>query len=271
MGSRRLMGELRFTILGCGSSGGVPRLGGHWGACDPENPKNARRRCSMLVQRFGEGGATQVLIDTSPDLRSQLLDAGVGLLDAVVYTHEHADHVHGLDDLRMIVFNRRARLPVWASGETQNALISRFGYAFVQPEGSPYPPILDLHTIDGVVRIDGAGGEIALAPFEVRHGSIDALGFRIGPLAYLPDVSAMTEAAWTALEGVDTWVVDALRYKPHPTHAHLDQTLEWIARAAPRRAVVTNMHIDLDYATVAAETPENVEPAFDMMTLSFPT
>ena len=261
--------ELRFTILGCGSSGGVPRLGGLWGACDPTDPRNARRRCSMLVERREGAGITRVLIDTSPDLRSQLLDAGIGTLDAVVYTHEHADHVHGLDDLRMIVFNRRRRLPVWASPETQTALLGRFAYAFVQPEGSPYPPILDLHTIHGPLEIAGEGGAIRFEPFSVEHGSIDSLGFRMGPLVYLPDVSAMSDGAWAALEGADTWVVDALRYAPHPTHSHLEQTLGWIAQSGVRRGVLTNMHIDLDFATVARETPENVEPAFDGMVLRF--
>lgn len=261
---------LRLRILGCGSSGGVPRLGGLWGACDPTNPRNERLRCSLLVEREGPQGVTRVLIDTSPDLRRQLLDAGVGLLDAVLYTHEHADHVHGLDDLRMIVFNRRARLPVYASPETQNALIGRFGYAFVQPEGSPYPPILDLRTIEGPFVIDGAGGPIPFRPFTVDHGAIAALGFRIGPAVYLPDVHEMTDEAWAALEGADTWIVDALRYKPHPTHAHLDKTLSWIARAGVRRGVLTNMHIDMDYDEVAARTPDHVEPAHDGMTLVFP-
>ena len=260
----------RFTILGCGSSGGVPRLGGHWGDCDPDNPKNRRRRCSMLVERDGPEGTTSVLIDTSPDLRSQLLDTGTGRLDGVVYTHSHADHVHGIDDLRMIVFNMKSRLPVWADGDTQNALLSRFGYAFVQPEGSPYPPILDLHTIKGDVTIDGAGGPITFTPFEVNHGSIEALGFRIGGLAYLPDVAEIPDAAWPALEGLDIFVVDALRRTPHPTHAHLDKALEWIARAKPTRAVLTNMHIDLDYETVNAETPDHVTPAFDLMELTLP-
>ena len=259
------MARLRFTILGCGSSGGVPRLGGIWGACDPTNPKNRRRRCSLLVEREGPRGTTRALIDASPDLRAQLLDAGVGLLDAVLFTHDHADHVHGLDDLRMIVFNRRARLPAWATPETQSALINRFGYAFVQPEGSLYPPILDLKTIEGPVTVEGEGGAIQLRPFAVEHGRIESLGFRIGPLAYLPDVSAMTDEAWRALEGADTWIVDALRYRPHPTHTHLEQTLEWIARAGVRRGVVTNMHVDLDYETVARETPADVEPAFDGM------
>lgn len=259
--------ELKFTILGCGSSGGVPRLGGHWGACDPENPKNRRRRCSMLVERISDAGTTRVLIDTSPDLRSQLLDTGVGELDAVVWTHSHADHVHGLDDLRMIVFNMRKRLQTWADGDTQNDLLSRFGYAFVQPKGSPYPPILEMNTINGPWSIEGAGGAIELHPFEVNHGSIEALGFRISGLAYLPDVAEMTEEAWDAVEGLEYWVLDALRRDPHPTHAHLEKSLEWIERAAPRRAVLTNMHIDLDYETLKAETPENVTPAYDGMVI----
>ncbi|WP_026758853.1 MBL fold metallo-hydrolase [Sediminimonas qiaohouensis] len=264
------MADLRYTILGCGSSGGVPRLGGHWGDCDPNNPKNNRRRCSMLVERVTDQGTTRVLIDTSPDLRAQLLDAGVGELDAVVYTHSHADHVHGLDDLRMIVFNMRRRLPVWADGDTQNDLYSRFGYAFVQPEDSPYPPILDMHTIKGEITIEGAGGPVHLIPFKANHGSIDALGFRIGTLAYLPDAVGLPGASWKMLENLDYWVVDALRRPPHPTHAHLDMTLDWIARAAPHRAVLTNMHIDLDYQTVKDETPEHITPAHDGMVITLP-
>ena len=262
------MGEMRFTILGCGSSGGVPRLGGVWGDCDPNNPKNNRRRCSMLVERDGPDGTTTVLIDTTPDLRSQLLDTGTGRLDGVVWTHSHADHVHGIDDLRMIVFNMRARLPVWADGDTQNALLSRFGYAFVQPEGSPYPPILNMKTISGAFEIDGPGGPIPLKPFRVGHGSIDSLGFRIGGLAYLPDVAEIYDATWEDLQDLDIWILDALRRSPHPTHSHLEQSLEWIARAAPRQGILTNMHIDLDYDTVRDETPDNVIPAYDGMTLS---
>ncbi len=263
------MARLSFTILGCGSSGGVPRIGGIWGACDPTNPKNRRRRCSLLVRRETAQGTTTVLIDTTPDLREQLLDAGVASLDAVVYTHSHADHVHGIDDLRQIVIINRRRLAVWADGPTQDALLSRFGYAFVQPAGSPYPPILDLHTIDGPVTISGAGGPLTLTPFAAEHGAMDALGFRIGPLAYLPDAVDIPEASWPILDGLDCWVVDALRYKPHPTHAHLALTLEWIARARPTRAVLTNMHVDLDHATLEAELPPHVRPAFDGMTIAY--
>ncbi len=262
------MAELRATILGCGSSGGVPRLGGDWGACDPANPRNTRRRCSLLLERISDAGRTQVLIDTSPDMRAQLLDAGIGRLDAVVFTHSHADHVHGIDDLRQIVFNTRERLAVWADGATQDALYSRFGYAFTQPAGSPYPPILDMHTIDGAITIDGAGGPLTLHPLRLNHGSIDALGFRVGGLAYTPDVVTIYPESWPMLQGLDLWIVDALRRKPHPTHAHLDMALDWIAQARPARAVLTNMHVDLDYATVAAETPDHVTPAHDGMVLT---
>lgn len=257
------MARLRATILGCGSSGGVPRLGGLWGACDPADPRNHRRRCSLLLERLDGDRATRVLIDSSPDLRAQLLDAGVGVLDAVVYTHSHADHVHGIDDLRMVVFNRGSRLPVWADRETSSALVSRFAYAFVRPAGSAYPPILELNGIEGEFRIDGPAGPMQLQPVRVTHGRIEALGFRVADLAYIPDVSEMPDAAWPALAELDVLIIDALRRKPHPTHVHLERSLEWIARAAPRRAVLTNMHNDLDYVTVATETPKYVVPAHD--------
>ena len=263
------MAALRFTILGCGSSGGVPRLGNNWGACDPQNPRNQRRRCSLLIERDTADGVTRALIDTSPDMRAQLLDAGVGALDGVVYTHSHADHVHGLDDLRQIVYNTRKRLNVWADGPTQEALFARFGYAFVQPEGSDYPPILNMYTIRGDVTIGGAGGDITLTPFEVGHGTMSALGFRVGDLVYLPDVVTIPEACWPLLEGLDCWILDALRRDPHPTHAHLALSLEWIARAAPRRAILTNMHIDLDHDTLVRETPDHVTPAHDGMTITY--
>ena len=265
------MASLRFTILGCGSSGGVPRLGGDWGDCDPDNPKNRRRRCSMLVERLAGDAVTRVLIDTSPDMRAQLLDAGVGTLDGVVYTHSHADHVHGIDDLRQVVFNMRHRLPVWADAPTQDALLSRFAYAFVQPEGSPYPSILDLRSIDGAFEVPGPAGPIAFTPFRVDHGSMEALGFRIGNLAYLPDVVAIPDESWPHLQGLDCWVLDALRRKPHPTHIHLALALDWIARVQARTAVLTNMHIDMDYATLCAELPPHIRPAFDGMVIELPT
>ena len=260
--------SLRFTILGCGSSGGVPPIGGHWGNCDPANPKNRRRRCSMLVERSGPDGTTRVLIDTSPDTREQLLDAGVGTLDGVVFTHSHADHCHGIDDLRMVVINTRQRVNVWADDVTRADLIQRFGYVFETPKGSDYPPILQMNPINGPVTITGDGGPITLTPFMANHGGIDALGFRIGGLAYLPDANHLPTASWNALQNLDIWVVDALRRSPHPSHSHLENTLEWIARAAPKRAVLTNMHTDLDYETVRAETPDHVEPAYDMMVLT---
>lgn len=260
---------MRVTILGCGSSGGVPRLGGVWGACDPSEPRNARRRCSALVERITDAGTTSVLIDTSPDMRSQLLDAGVGRLDAVLYTHAHADHVHGMDDLRMIVINMRARLPVWADQPTHDALMERFGYAFIQPEGSMYPPILDMNLMEGDVTIDGPGGSLTFTPFLVPHGGMDALGFRVNDVAYLPDVASIPDEIWPQLDDLRCWIVDALRRDPHPTHSHLSQTLDWIERVKPRQAVLTNMHTDLDYATIAAETPDHIQPAFDGMQLDF--
>ena len=261
--------RLRFHILGCGSSGGVPRIGGHWGDCDPTNPKNRRRRCSMLVERETDQGVTRVLIDTSPDMREQLIDAGVGALDGVIYTHSHADHVHGVDDLRMVVFNMRERVNVWADQATCDALLDRFGYVFIQPEGSSYPPILNLNLLDGPVTITGAGGDITFTPFEVEHGRIDALGFRIKDLVYLPDVSAMNDVAWDVVSGADCWVLDALRRDPHPTHSHLEQSLEWIKKSGVTNAILTNMHIDLDYETVLAETPDHIEPAFDGMVIEY--
>lgn len=265
-----MMAQMKITILGCGSSGGVPRLGGHWGACDPSNPKNARRRCSILVERITDDGTTSVLIDTSPDMRSQLLDAGVSRLDAVLYTHSHADHVHGLDDLRMIVINMRKRLPVWTDTPTRAALLERFGYVFIQPEGSSYPPILEMNLMDGDVSIDGPGGTLRFTPFLVHHGGMDALGFRMNDVAYLPDVITIPDAAWAHLENLDCWIVDALRREPHPTHSHLAQTLNWIEQVNPRKAVLTNMHNDLDYQTIADETADHIHPAHDGMTLTFP-
>jgi phosphoribosyl 1,2-cyclic phosphate phosphodiesterase len=261
--------SLRLTILGCGSSAGVPRIGGHWGACDPANPKNRRRRCSLLVERQGPGGTTRVLIDTSPDLRDQLLDAGVGELQAVLYTHDHADHTNGIDELRSIALNTRNRVPVWADHRTGETLQTRFSYCFYRAPGSDYPPILELNRIKPgePVEIDGPGGVIAALPFEVPHGRIDALGFRIADVAYTPDLNAIPEESMGALADLDVWIVDALRRSPHPSHFTLEQSLDWIERLAPNRAVLTNMHIDLDYDTLVAELPPHVTPAYDGMVL----
>ena len=259
---------LKITLLGCGSSGGVPRLGEKWGACDPLNPKNRRQRCSALIEKKNTKGTTRVLIDTSPDMRNQLLSVGIGELDAILYTHAHADHVHGLDDLRMIVINMRKRLPVWADAATKADLISRFGYAFETPKGSNYPPILEINDIDGPFKIEGAGGPLSFVPLEVNHGNIDALGFRVDDIAYLPDVFEIPEQTWAKLMNLKLWVVDALRYEPHPSHSHLERTLKWIERAKPERSIITNMHVDLDFETLYHELPINVEPAFDMLSVT---
>ena len=262
------MACMRYTILGCGSSGGVPRIGGNWGMCDPNNPKNERLRCSLLVQLIDGERKTEVLVDSSPDVRAQLLRAGVRTLDGVVYTHAHADHVNGIDDLRMIYINRNSRVPVWADEPTAKELSRRFDYAFKTPTGGEYPPILELNPIDGLIEIKGDAGMIALEPFNVEHGSIVCKGYRVGDLAYVPDVSGMPNDAWEHLADLEFWIVDALQRKPHPTHSHLEQTLEWIARVAPKRAILTNMHIDMDYETIAAETPQNVDPAYDGMIIA---
>ena len=220
----------------------------------------------MLIERIGPIGTTRVLIDTAPDMRQQLLDAGIGTLDGVVWTHAHADHVHGLDDLRMIVFNTRRLLDVWADDATYAALRTRFAYAFETPPGSSYPPILTRRPLDGPVAIDGPGGPVAVTPIPVLHGrSTVALGLRIGGLCYMPDVSDIPDEALPHLADLDVWVLDALRRTPHPTHLTLDEALAWIGRIGPRRAVLTNMHVDLDHATVTAETPANVDAAFDGM------
>ncbi len=264
-----MMNELRFTILGCGSSGGVPRLGGNWGECNPDNPKNFRRRCSMMVQRITDAGTTNVLIDTSPDMRMQLLDIGIDHLDAVIYTHAHADHTTGLDDLRQFVLMQRAQMNVYADADTQEALLDRFNYAFVQPEGSFYPAILKLNDLQEVTKIEGAGGAIEFMALDVDHGT-PAKGFRIEDLAYIPDVVRIPDETWPKLAGLDCWIIDALRRTPHVTHTHLSNTLEWIEKIKPRRAVITNMHIDLDYDDVMNETPENTIPAYDGLTISYP-
>ena len=259
--------SLSLTILGCGSSGGVPRVAQGWGACDPKNPRNRRRRCSALVERRGAQGVTRALIDTSPDLRMQLIDAGVDDLDGVLMTHPHADHTHGLDDLRPMAIFRRKLIDVHLDEATSLVMRRTFGYAFETPSGSSYPPMLrERRLVAGApCAIEGQGGAIVSLPFELQHGDIKALGFRIGGLAYTPDVNAIPETSLAALQGLDVWVVDALRYALHSTHFSLAEALDWIGRLRPRRAVLTNLHTDMDYDELAKRLPDNVTPAFDGM------
>jgi len=260
---------LKVTILGSGSSGGVPRIGGSdgrgdWGACDPSEPKNRRRRCSILVER----GATQVLVDCSPDMREQLIDARVSRLDGVLITHDHADQSHGIDDLRMVAQNMMRRVDVYAAADTLRVLKDRFGYCFKGHEVAAYPAILESHLIArpfAGFAIEGKGGAIPILTFDQDHGTMVSQGFRFGPIAYSSDVVDLDDAAFEALEGVECWIVDALRYRPHPTHAHVEKTLAWIARVRPKRAILTNLHIDLDYGTLARSLPGGVEPAYDGM------
>jgi len=268
--------NLEVRILGCGSSGGVPRLGeggAFWGVCDPQNPKNRRSRCSILVTRRAPEGETRLLVDTSPDLREQLLAAGIGKLDAVLITHDHADQLHGIDDLRVITMNMKRRLDLWSDIEGLAGVRKKFGYCFATPVGSDYPPILNAREIMepfADFEIAGAGGPVPVRAFGQGHGRIRSLGFRFGGIAYSPDVDHLDEHAFAALEGLDCWIVDALRHTPHPSHAHLARTLEWIARVKPKRAVLTNMHVDLDYDTLKRELPAGIEPAYDGMTLCLP-
>ncbi len=262
---------LKFTILGCGSSGGVPRPALGWGDCDPSNPKNRRRRTSLLVERHDHGGVTRVLVDTSPDLREQLLDANVDWLDGVLYTHEHADHTHGIDDLRALFIKRRQLVDVYLDADTSAVMRLRFGYCFESPPGSEYPPILRERrlTAGEPVTIHGQGGPIMALPIQQEHGDIPSLGFRFGNLGYSCDLSGMRAKSAAALTGLEVWIVDALRYRPHPSHFSLDDALRWIERLKPRRAILTNLHADLDYEKLRAELPPHVEPAYDGLTVSF--
>jgi len=260
---------LKFTILGCGSSGGVPRAALGWGDCNPQNPKNRRRRTSLLVERRAASGITRVLVDTSPDLREQLLDAEVDWLDAVFYTHAHADHTHGIDDLRSLVIKHRRRVDVYLDEPTGRALHARFGYCFRSPPGSEYPPIVTEHRLAAgrPVTVEGEGGTVTALPLLQEHGSIASVGFRFGALAYSCDLSGLPAESIAALKGVDVWVVDALRYRPHPSHFSVDDALGWIDRIKPARAILTNLHSDLDYDALRARVPRHVEPAYDGLTI----
>ncbi len=258
---------MRFTILGCGSSPGVPRIGPDWGNCDPANPKNRRRRSSLLIEKFGTDGKTVVVVDSGPDFREQMISANIGWADAVIYTHAHADHIHGIDDLRSFVINRRKLANVWMDEHTSKRIHEAFGYCFNTPEGSQYPPILVENRITAgqSFTVDGQGGEIEITPFEQQHGAISSLGFRIDALAYCSDVSGFDERSLPYLHNLDVWILDALQYKEHPSHLSLAQSVDWIEKLNPKRAILTHMHTPLDYDAVMSETPKNIEPAYDGM------
>jgi phosphoribosyl 1,2-cyclic phosphate phosphodiesterase len=261
---------LNLTILGCGSSAGVPRPALGWGACDPNNPKNRRRRCSLLAEQTSDHGITRIVIDTSPDLREQLIDADVDHIDAVFLTHEHADQTHGIDDLRSVVLHQRKRIPVYLNRSTADHILLRFSYCFVSPPGSAYPPILDNHSIEGGESriIEGNGGPVTLSAFTLEHGNIPALGYRIADAAYTPDVSDIPPGSWPFLENLDLWIIDGLRYAGHPSHFSVNDALAWIGRFKPRRAIITNMHSDLDYDVLRQSLPPDVIPAYDGMRLT---
>jgi phosphoribosyl 1,2-cyclic phosphate phosphodiesterase len=255
---------MKVTVLGCGASWGVPAIGPDWGRCDPADPRNRRRRASLLIETLGRA----ILIDTSPDLREQLLGAGVSRLDAVLLTHAHADHLHGIDDLRMISQLAGHAVPFYAGGPALEEAERRFGYAFrpVLPEKPVYRPALAAQEIEGSFSVAG----IPVVPFTQSHGFIQTLGFRIGAVAYSTDVVELDDAAFTALAGVELWVVDCLRREPHPTHAHLAKVLAWIERLRPRRAVLTHMDQSLDYRELSAELPDGVEPGHDGLVIELP-
>lgn len=264
--------RLRLTILGCGSSPGTPRITGDWGQCDPSNPKNRRRRAAALVERISEQGVTRVVIDTGPDFREQMLMADVRIIDAVIYTHPHADHIHGIDDLRGYWLEQRELIDVHADLPTLTRLKDAFGYCFETPLGSFYPPIVRAHVIDhsSPVVVEGEGGTLSFEPLPQVHGDIVSLGFRVGSIAYCSDVSDFPDQTAVRLHGLDCLVIDALQYRIHPSHFSLGEALQWIDRLKPKKAILTHMHVPLDYAVVMAETPEHVEPGYDGMVVEVP-
>ncbi len=263
----------RLTILGSGASPGVPRINGDWGACDPAEPRNRRTRCAAMVERFGDGPRpTRVVIDTGPDFRAQMLAAAVDEVHGVIYTHSHADHVHGIDDLRAFWMIAKRPIDIFTDDATQARLDEGFGYCFSAPEGSPYPPFLRRHWIDagtGFV-VDGPGGPLAVAPFAQVHGDIRSLGFRFGRVAYSCDFNDLPPSSLPVVADLDCWVLDALRPQPHPSHCSLNEAVDWVRRIRPRRAVFTHMTNELDYRTLRRELPAGIEPGFDGVAIDFP-
>lgn len=265
--------HIRATIIGCGSSGGVPRANGDWGDCDPNNPKNRRRRCSLLVEQAVSQHAldtgdevTRVVIDASPDFREQMLSAKVRRLDGVLITHDHADQTHGMDDLRAFALSQKTRIPVWMDDVTAETLLVRFGYAFNARPNSPYPAILDRRDINeqrSCIQISGPGGIIDFTPYIQQHGWITSLGFRFADLAYSADISGIGQTSLDKLDGLQCWIIDALRHEPHPTHFSVDDALRVLESVKCRTGILTNLHIPLDYEKLSATLPDNVRCAFD--------
>jgi phosphoribosyl 1,2-cyclic phosphate phosphodiesterase len=255
---------MKITMLGCGPSTGIPAIGPDWGACDPSDPRNRRRRASLLIESRGK----IVLIDTSPDMREQLLGANVSHLDAIIMTHAHADHLHGLDDLRALNRLMGRAVPLYADRKTMDEIERRFGYALdpVPPGGFFYKPTVTPQLIDGPFHAAG----LPIVPFAQDHGYSKTLGFRIGALGYSTDVVELDDAAFAALAGIDVWIVDCLRYEVHMTHSHLDKTLAWIERLKPGRAILTHMDRQLDYRQLAARLPSGVEPGQDGLVIELP-
>ena len=248
---------MKAVILGCGTSSGVPRIGGDWGVCDPTDPRNRRTRASVAVM----SETTTILVDTGPDMREQLVGAGIGAIDAVIWTHEHADHTHGIDDLRQLFHVRGTPVPGYSNQATLEVLTHRFAYVFAG-RGS-YPASASAN----VLEQDKVIGDIRLRSVEMPHGEIVSLGLcfeqdgqRIG---YATDFHAITPTMETLFADLDVWIVDALRHRPHPTHPHLGMTLEAIAKLQPKRAILTHMDQSMDFGTLAAELPDGVEPGFD--------
>mgnify|MGYP000373111697 CR=1 FL=1 len=248
---------MRVTILGCGASEGVPTITGKWGNCDPKNPKNQRSRASIAVQKNG----TTLLVDTSPDLRSQWLASGLRNLDAVLYTHDHADHTHGINDLKPFTHERKKPLPVYGDAATLRSIKSRFYYAFLSDAETPdiYRPFLTANIIRDPFQVR----DISVTPLVQDHGYSTSLGYRFETIAYSTDVVNLDEHAFQILEGIDIWIVDCIDINPRPSHSHLSKTLEWIKRVRPRQAYLTHMTALLDYETLLKDLPKGVEPAYD--------